>query len=226
MPSLTPRRRTASHPELEHSAAAGAANDARRFRRDECRVVEVVQERRLEQLGDGERPGHRHDRLVGVDHPALRDGTDLDVGETIGCGQPPEELALEHPRSGRRRHRSERFDVFLLDRQPVEPAEEWRQPGRDTEAGLVGPVVRGRSEEVVELGAPLGESLADVHLRHRQLVHVGEQRPADRRPPVDDSIAEPGHPATPSFALRFWLLGRPVEQRKRVGGVTLLRRSR
>ncbi len=83
------------------------------------------------------------------------------------------------------------------DRQPVEPAEERRQPGRHAEAGLVGPVVGCRPEEVVELGAPLGDPLADVHLRHRQLVHVGEQRPAGRRPSVDDPFAEPGHTATP-----------------------------
>ena len=71
-PALAPRSWRPAQAELQQQLPAPALADARGLGGDQRLVVELVEQRRLENLGHRQRPLHHGQRHVGVHHPALR----------------------------------------------------------------------------------------------------------------------------------------------------------
>ncbi len=167
---------TAPHPELEHDGAMGALFDPSRLRCDEGRVVEVVEERRLDDLSDGERSGHREHGKVGVDDPPFGDRDQLEPTEIAVVAQPREIVVVEQAVAGLRRQAGERSQLIVVEPGRDQPLDQGRETGGHTEAGLMGSVVGIGPEEVVEPSRPLGEAFSQVELSHDELVVIGEER--------------------------------------------------
>src|SRR5690606_6369809 len=110
--------------------------------------------------------------------------------------QPVEEVATEHRVPGRVAQCAERVDLGLSEAQVAQPRTERSETRRHAEARLVCAVVRVTAEEMVELGGLLGDALAEVDLRHHELVEIGEQRAARRGPPLTNLLAGRHSPTT------------------------------
>ena len=100
-----------AHAELEHRPAVRGLHDAGRLGGDQRGEVELVEQRRLQQLGRGQRALDDGDRRVGVDDPALGHGVDAQAAEVDGA-EPVAERVVEQPaRRDRDAVAAQRVDV-------------------------------------------------------------------------------------------------------------------
>ena len=143
--------------------------------------VELVEQRRLEQLGGGERTLDDGDRRVRVDDPPLRHRAEGEPVEA-GGGEPGAEVVAEQSLAAAGPVAAQGLDVDRGRLGRRDPVDERRQPGRHAVARLMVAVVGVRAEEVLEVHGPLVEPEPEVELGHRELVGVGAQ----------DAVAEPG----------------------------------
>ena len=74
VPALPPCSWAAAQAELHQQLAAPAFSDARRLGGDQRLVVELVEQRRLEDLRHRQRPLHHGQRHVGMHDAAFGDG--------------------------------------------------------------------------------------------------------------------------------------------------------
>ena len=155
-------------------------DDPGRLGGDERGEVELVEQRRLEQLGGGQRSLDDGDRGVGMDDAALGDGVDAQPAE-VDVGEPRAEGVVEEPLAAPTAMAAQGVDVDGSGVDGGRPRGERPEAGGDAVAGLVVAVVRVGAEEVLEPDRALVQAVAEVQLGHRQLVGVGAEDAAPQR---------------------------------------------
>ena len=90
--------------------------------------------------------------------PPLGHSPEVDVVKTPVVQHPVDEVVTEQPVAGGSGEPAQCLGFGICEPDVRHPLEQGRQPGADAVARLVVPVVRVRSERVVELGPPLGQT--------------------------------------------------------------------
>ncbi len=130
-------------------------DDARCLGGDQGRVVQMIEQRRLEDLAHDHRALHDRDRSVGMHYPALGNCPHDQFPEVAVGLQPLEERLVVERRSGGGAFRSHELDGRRVESGLLHPIEQPFQTGRHGVTGLMAAVVGIRAEVVVELGVPL-----------------------------------------------------------------------
>ncbi len=139
-----------AHAELEHRPAARRLDDPGRLGGDQRGEVELVEQRRLQQLGRGQRALDDGDRRVRVDDAALGHGVEAQAAEVDArrtSRRRRRRTAGRRPRERWPRSASTSAGVARVD---VTHSANGAEPGGDAVAGLVVAVVGVRAEEVLE----------------------------------------------------------------------------
>ncbi len=168
---------TTPQAELEHGTPVGGLGDPRRFGGHQRLIVEMIEQRGLEDLNDRQRPLDDGDRSMGVNHATLGDRPDRHGREVPGLLEPSKEALVEPRSSVDILLAAQQSQVLIGDPGRFDPVEQPPETGGHRIPCLMAPVVGVLTEEVVEQRRAFVETLLPVHLRHRQLVLVGEQKP-------------------------------------------------
>ncbi len=151
----------AAQPEVDELDVAGGQPAARRLRGDGCLERDLVEREGLHQLGLGDGCGDLQQRLVGQDHPPLRNGIDV-AGEPKGA-EPVHGLGgkpgVGHP-----------GEVLVGEAERLEVVEAVLEPGGDEEAATR----RQPPDEETERGQG-HHAPAQVACRHVEFVEVGDE---------------------------------------------------
>jgi hypothetical protein len=157
----------AAQAEIDQQLARCGENDARGLGSDQRLEMHDIDQPGLDQLRFRQRRGDPQDRLIGEEHPALRQGVDVageaERGETIeqrtaetaGAGQP--------------------FDLRPRIAQLRQVIERLLEAGGDQEAAAL----RQRADEEFEHGRA-GLAMVQIGLAHVELVEIGEERAGQR----------------------------------------------
>ena len=167
-PSLCPPQA-----KLQQQLATAAVAHPCRLCGNQRLVVEVVEQRRLQDLGHGQWPLHHGDRHVGMHHPSLRDGAQADVIERAVVLQPGQKVVAKKPVAGLAPLAAQMCNVLVADMCLLHPVQQPLQPGVDAVARLVAAIVRVFPEKMIELGITFVQAITIVELGHRKLVLVG-----------------------------------------------------
>ena len=174
---ICPPQGTAPQPELEHRATAPGLPDSAGFRGNQRRVVEMIEQRRFENLSHRQRTLYDGHRRVGMDHSPLGHGKHLELRKISIRLEPLEELRSEPGSARSIGLGGNHVEVCCGECDRRHPIQERLEAGRDAVARLVPPVVRIATEEHVELGGPLVQAVLEVELGHGELVLIGEEDP-------------------------------------------------
>jgi len=159
-----------------------ALPNPRGLRRNQRRVIQVIQQRRLQYLGHCQRPLHHRERHVRMHHPPLRHRAQRNPLEVPVRAQPVQKILIEQRRAALPLLPAKQRDILPTKARPAHPVHKPFQPGIDAISRAMRPVVRITPKKIVELRLLLMQARAEVKLRHRQLVFVREQYPFSRRP--------------------------------------------
>ena len=161
--------------ELQHGLPHAAFVYAHGLGGDQGLVVEVVEQRGLDQLGEEQRPLHGGDGHVRMHHAPLGDAAQgqtgrnrlaFDVVKKLGCEQGAAVGAFQV---------AQIINLGVLEVGFGNPIHEGFQSGVDAVAGLVDAVIGVGTEEIIELGSRLMDAHTVINLRHGELVKVGEE---------------------------------------------------
>ena len=166
-----------AHAELEHRSSARRLDDPCRLGGDQGGEVELVEQRRLQQLRGGERALDDGDRRVRMDDATLGHGVEAKSAEVDVNANQSRKASSNSAAAGSGAVTAQRLDVGRRGVRRRHPLGERREAGGDAVPGLVLAVVRVRAEEVLESDRPLVQPDPDVQLGHRQLVGVGAEEP-------------------------------------------------
>ena len=165
----------APHAELQQQLAATAFVDARRLGGDERLIVEMIEQRAFEDLRHRQRPLHHGQRHVGMHDAAFGNGAQREGVEVAVGAQPVEKVVVEDALARRTALAAQILDVFVAEARGLHPLQQRFEPGVDAVPGLVRAVIGIAAEEVLELHDGFVQALAEVQLRHGELVLIGEQ---------------------------------------------------
>jgi len=174
-PGIRPLVRPAPQPEFQDKLATRALPDLGSFGGNQDLVVEVVEQRRLQNLGDRQRATHDCDRHLRVYHPAFGDGLQADALKRPVASQPGQEVRAEQRPAGHAGLPTQEISILCAEAGLDHPVQQPLQTGIDAVARHVQAVIRIAAKKVVKLGQLLMQSHAVVHVGHRELVHIGEQ---------------------------------------------------
>ena len=82
-------------PELQNGPSMSCLDDPRGFGGDQRRIVQVIEQRRLEKLGNDQRRLDYCDRCIPVDHPTLRNSPERHAIERARPAHPIQEVLPE-----------------------------------------------------------------------------------------------------------------------------------
>ena len=152
--------------EVGNDAPACRPHDAARLRRDERLVVDLGEERRLDELRVDDGRGHGEDRLFGVHDRAFAKRADVACEAVVR--EVVEEVFVEE------RERAQVVDVSRREVHRLDVLNDLLKPREDGKAAAVGVA----AEEDVEGGAcfPSLLALAEIAVGHRQLVEIHHHR--------------------------------------------------
>ena len=165
----------APHAEFQQQLPATALVNARRFGGDERLIVEMIEQRTFEDLRHRQRPLHHRQRHVGMHDAAFGNGAQRERVEVAVGAQPVEEVVVEDALARRTALAAQILDVFIATARGLHPLQERFESGVDAVPGLVRAVIGIAAEEVLELHDGFVQALAEVQLRHGELVLIGEQ---------------------------------------------------
>ncbi|GBE23662.1 hypothetical protein BMS3Bbin01_03047 [bacterium BMS3Bbin01] len=176
--------RSPAHPEFEYRPSPACLVYSRSLGGDKRRIVQTVEERRFQHLRHGERSDDHRDRHVAMDDASFRDRGDAEPREVPVCPQPAQKVVGEQALPGSTGQCSQVIDIGVPHMGFLHPVEQPFESRVDCVPCLMFSVVRVRAKVVIELCGLFMHTEAVVHLRHGELIQVGEQEPFCDRPLV------------------------------------------
>ena len=146
--------------EIRHHAPLRRTHNARRLRRDQRLMVDLCEDRRLEELRVNHRRHDRQDRLVRIDDRPLRHGVNVPAKPEI-----PQELQKIFRK---KILRTEERNILIRKRKVLHELDHMLKSCKHRIAALI----RHRSEEEIERDAAVAPSLLKISVRHRHLIKI------------------------------------------------------
>jgi hypothetical protein len=160
----------AAQTKLDDAPAVGRNAETRRVGRHQRRKVDEHEQRRFEELADGERTLDAHERNFAEHNGALVDGVDAHL-RRVERREPGEERVL-----GVRQLGADKVNLGGREFEARNKAQSLFEAGEDRRAAFE----RRRAKEQIKHGVVLVRAVAPVGVRHRDLILVREQRSHQR----------------------------------------------
>ena len=148
--------------EFEHEAAAPTLVDACSFGGNKGLVVEMAEERSLEDLGHDQRALDHGKRDVGMDDASLGDGVRGDALKVPRALQPGQKVILKDRSSCPARLPAQVLGILATEARSPHPVQEPLHSRVDAVSRLVGTVIGVAAEEVIELHLLLVQAHPEV----------------------------------------------------------------
>ena len=150
--------------EVRHLAPLSRTHDARSLRCNQGLMIDLCENRRLDQLRVNDGRNNRHQRLVGIDDRPFRHG--VDVPTEAEAAQKRQKLLRKQILC------TKIIDVFIRKGKILHELDHMFKPCKDG----IAPPVGNRAKEEIEGNAHVAVCLTKVSVGHRHLVEIHHHR--------------------------------------------------